>query len=763
MSLVYRQQVPIFAEAYPKALEPAFEQLRAFESEAAYAAFQAYLGQHPNDEHAYEGAIVALLQQTRWNEAEQLTAQARTACPHSRVLKARQTWNWVYLTRESEAYPLVIELLEQGYHHTDWLREVVLPLRNVLICHASDPRLAPCRKRDRQRQHATLLKGIQTLEHWLERYQFPIPDEPVGVKISLNIIACNEAKYLEACLQSVQGVVDEIVLVDTGSTDATVQIAERFGAKVIRTEWHHDFSEARNLALQHSTGDWIFVLDADERLMPDSKNAILNAVRHPQFAAYHLEILNEIREGDYFVHRLVRLFRRLPYLRWEGAIHEQIVPSIATQGGRLATISARILHLGYRPELMQQRDKIQRNLALIQRALEHNPDDLFQKFNLANTYFSAEDYAQAVSWAEQTCPYLRGDEDYAGQAWAIWIGSLLRMNQLEEALRVGADALARRIDHPMVHYTLATVYFHMGFYQKALEALEAVREAAVRMQVLTPDGEAIQVGSPYVGDIGVVGHKWLYLRAKCLQALGRLDEAAASLERLLQMRPNDAMALLEYGQVLAQQGALEAAERAYLRAASQAEYAPAAQQLLAKLWWDAGDYGRAVPYLRAIAQALPNEPEWWERWLHAAQESHQWRGVVEAYEFRAAQGDPITAPMHINWGRALWRLHRYEEALEHFTRAIELDPGDANAFLNAGDALYQLGAYAQAADAYAAGIERDPYNAQAWFTLGNSYFRMGVYDAAKIAYERALALDPSHEHARHNLELTNERIRTTAA
>jgi tetratricopeptide (TPR) repeat protein len=420
-TVLVRQEVPLFAEQWDARLNEAFEHLHAERPDAAYEAFMRYLEQHPDDANAYEGAAVALLQQTRWDEAQHLIERGRAACPDSPILAARQTWLWVYLTRESEAYPLVVQLLEAGFRHPDWLRETVLSLRNVLIGHASDPRLASPSKQKRQQERATLLKGIQTLEHWLERYQFPIPDEPVGTRITLSMIARNEAEYLEECLQSVQGVVDEIVLVDTGSTDATPQIAEKYGARVIYAEWQNDFAAARNIALQHATGDWILVLDADERLTPESKQAILNAVRHPQFVGYYLEILNEIRAGDYFVHRLVRLFRRVPYARWEGAIHEQILPSLVSQKGRIATVAAQIRHLGYSKEVMRSRDKARRNIEIILRELEKDPDDLFQKFNLANTYFTMGDYEQAAYWAEQTCPYLRGDEDYAGQIWADWV------------------------------------------------------------------------------------------------------------------------------------------------------------------------------------------------------------------------------------------------------------------------------------------------------------------------------------------------------
>lgn len=762
-TVVVRQEVPLFTESWDASLNEAFQLLRSEQPDAAYTAFLRHLERHPDDENAYEGAIVALLQQTRWDEAQQLTEQGRAACPHSAILKARQTWLWVYLTEESQAYPLVVELLESGFQHPDWLRETVLPLRNVLICHASDPRLAARDKRQRQQERATMLKGIQTLEHWLERYQFPIPDEPVGVKITLSMIARDEAEYLEECLQSVQGVVDEIVLVDTGSTDATPQIAERYGAKVIHAAWQNDFAAARNIALEHATGDWILILDADERLTPESKQAILNAARHPQFVGYYVEILNEIREGDYFVHRLVRMFRRVPYARWEGAIHEQITPSLVAHKGRIATVGAQIRHLGYNKALMQSRDKARRNIEIIQRELEANPDDLFHKFNLANTYFSIGDYEQAACWAEQTCPYLRGDEDWAGQIWADWVESLANLERYEAALAVGADALARGMDHPMVHYTLASVYMQMGCAQKALESLEAARASAIQMGLLAPDGETLLAGSGYLGDVGVVTYKWRFAYARALRELGRHDEARLLYERLMQERPNDPMVLLEYGQTLLLMGEPTQAETVFLQLATHDAYHALAQQLLAKTWWEAGDYRRALPYLRAVAHALPDQPEWWERWLHAAEQVGDAHAINDAYAFYTAQGRRLTAAMHINWGRALWQLRDYENALTHFAAAIEMDPQDANAFLNAGDALYQLGAYSEAADAYTAGIERDPYNAQAWFTLGNCYFRMGVYDAAKIAYEQALQLAPKHAQAQHNLEMTRERIRFTAA
>src|SRR5436190_22371274 len=95
-----------------------------------------------------------------------------------------------------------------------------------------------------------------------------------GQKLSLCMIVKNESKHLANCLESVDGVVDEIIIVDTGSTDNTIEIAEKYGAKVFHYKWHDDFGAARNEALKYASGDWVLVLDADEVLSDESKDKI---------------------------------------------------------------------------------------------------------------------------------------------------------------------------------------------------------------------------------------------------------------------------------------------------------------------------------------------------------------------------------------------------------------------------------------------------------------------------------------------------------
>lgn len=168
------------------------------------------------------------------------------------------------------------------------------------------------------------------------------------VSLTLSMIVKNEEKYLRKCLDSVKDVVDEIVIVDTGSTDSTIEIAKSFGAKVYNFEWINDFSAARNFALHNSTGNYILYLDADERLDEHSIPEIKRLVASKQKSAYYCTVKSYDTEGgrDHSM-RYTRIFANLKGLAFTGKVHEQITPSLLENGFKLIQTKVLIHHLGY--------------------------------------------------------------------------------------------------------------------------------------------------------------------------------------------------------------------------------------------------------------------------------------------------------------------------------------------------------------------------------------------------------------------------------
>ncbi|MFB5762033.1 glycosyltransferase family 2 protein [Paenibacillus medicaginis] len=163
--------------------------------------------------------------------------------------------------------------------------------------------------------------------------------------ISLCMIVRNEEKYLPKCLSSVQRIVDEIIIVDTGSTDDTVAIAKAFGAKVIEMPWQDSFAAARNRSFDEATGDWILWLDADEEMdvnEADKLKELLtrDAVREQRIEGIQFVFYNYVDVGGVESILLHRMVRNRPQYRFEERVHEQILPNMLKFNHGLQTASS---------------------------------------------------------------------------------------------------------------------------------------------------------------------------------------------------------------------------------------------------------------------------------------------------------------------------------------------------------------------------------------------------------------------------------------
>jgi glycosyltransferase involved in cell wall biosynthesis len=207
--------------------------------------------------------------------------------------------------------------------------------------------------------------------------------------LTASLIVKNEEKFLGVCLDSLQGVADEIVVLDTGSTDRSREIAKSAGARLYEFSWTGDFSEARNHALDLSSGQWILYIDADERVRSDSAGNLRAELSDPGYAAY--EILLHPRPG-HTAYRALRLFRNDPSIRFRGLIHENIWPAVseysALTGAGIGKSALELDHQGYEGDLTT---KNVRNLQLLVKALQEDPEHVFSWCHLASTHMEMKE------------------------------------------------------------------------------------------------------------------------------------------------------------------------------------------------------------------------------------------------------------------------------------------------------------------------------------------------------------------------------------
>ena len=173
-------------------------------------------------------------------------------------------------------------------------------------------------------------------------------DKKLKKGISLCMIVKNEERSLSRTLESIKELVDEIIVVDTGSTDNTAQIAKSYNAKVFNFKWIDDFSAARNESLLHANHEWILTLDADEYLDNSSLKQIRNAIKdnhHP--TCFEFRVISDVGTQNPNESRVIRMFSNGYNILFKNKVHEQITHSIKATNAKILRVNAKIFHDGY--------------------------------------------------------------------------------------------------------------------------------------------------------------------------------------------------------------------------------------------------------------------------------------------------------------------------------------------------------------------------------------------------------------------------------
>jgi tetratricopeptide (TPR) repeat protein len=305
------------------------------------------------------------------------------------------------------------------------------------------------------------------------------PKERSPQRISLCMIMRDEQEHLARCLTSVQGVVDEIVIVDTGSVDRSIEIAESFGARVLHEEWQGDFSAPRNTGIEAATGEWILVLDADEELVDGMR---LRELLHDEdVEGYCLREVNFIGEElgvECVVNSAFRLFRNRPAYRYHGALHEQIMGKVDPVGGVCTRfVGIEINHYGYLEPTSRAKVKTDRNMAIVMEEVARKPTDSFTLFNAGVEFQRIGEHETALGYFRRSFAELASLKAYyASLLLRNIVASLHSLERWDEALDVLADALQAYPDFTDLHYLQGQIHTGRREYRAAVKSFRRAIE-----------------------------------------------------------------------------------------------------------------------------------------------------------------------------------------------------------------------------------------------------------------------------------------------
>ncbi len=415
--------------------------------------------------------------------------------------------------------------------------------------------------------------------------------------VALAMIAKDEEEHLPGCLASVAGVVNQIVVVDTGSTDVTIDIAREHGAEVHVFPWTDDFAAARNVSLSHVTADWVLWLDADEELLPESRGPLRALLRDPEIAGAHLRINNLM--GDRTVSFLTtRLWRHDGTVRFRQPIHEQILWSIgphARRHGRrvVEAPDIAIRHYGYQPSVAAKRNKEQRNMALLEKLVRDEPANAYALFHYASALREVgRDHDAFEAFARWEPMAMREDESqvhWLRVGFANYAAALNSAERYEDAGRLLERAARKCGQGASFHYQRALALHRLGRNDAALREMDAADAATsdVSASVESVDFQPMLVPM---------------LTAEIYTALGREDDARAMFSAAAVAAPEDPSPRVSLARLDISAGELDSAATHLQAALASQPDAPLTLTTLAQVELYRRNFAETVDLLKRAAE-----------------------------------------------------------------------------------------------------------------------------------------------------------------
>lgn len=296
--------------------------------------------------------------------------------------------------------------------------------------------------------------------------------------ISVCMIAKNEEPYIEECLRRLAAYDWEIVVVDTGSTDRTVEIARKYTPNVFHFDWINDFSAARNYSISKATNDYILVVDCDEYLERDEhtddliyslttqvgpKQAGMFARLSPTFDS----ATDTTAAPVSVVHEQIARFFHRKHTHYQGSIHEQIA-AINGKALSFVPIAITFYHAGY-STLNLKKEKTSRNIPLLEAELQANGADPYILFQLGQSYFGLSDYERALPYFEKALTLdVNEQEEYVQTMVESYGYSLLYLKQYTKALELEGiySIFSKRADFV---FLMGLIYMNNAIFDRAIE------------------------------------------------------------------------------------------------------------------------------------------------------------------------------------------------------------------------------------------------------------------------------------------------------
>lgn len=590
--------------------------------------------------------------------------------------------------------------------------------------------------------------------------------------LSLCIITKDEEKNIARCINSVKDIVDEIVVVDTGSKDKTVEIAESLGARIIHTKWEDDFSKARNTAIDNAKCDWILFLDADEVVKKEDVGKIRPLLEDDTVEAYMFKFINyggaSISSGRTDIHYNFKLFRNNGKLRYVYPVHENLRNVVDKRDLIYKDSGITILHYGYLNETRIEKNKTQRYINMISKYLMTHPNDMFQHLNLGVEYFNAEEYNKALKHLQIAEKGIKANSSLKIRVLRYLILTYTALKNYDMALNLVNSAKVIYDKIPDFHFLEGNIYVEQKRYKKAIESFNKC------LSIGEYEGRADVIG-------GAGSYRAKYMIAFCYEKQGKLHDAVKDYINLLITRPGFKEVFIKLFDIFVTNETPKAVREFFDKYVDKSD--PENYAILARLYMNLSEFEIAKQYLEDVnidAQGLNNLKGMVHMGLKNFKEALQY--FVKEYGKAKNVSNYYTALCHIilkDYNQAkdvAWKLEnsgdkklfltiigelraKFDEVKDAYFQLLEfllkinefelcnellntyVSDFSRDDYVRYGKMMHNKGLEELAVKSYITAADRNCQNAEVYRFLTRKAFEKGLYDEALVMAAKALNLD----------------------
>ncbi len=362
----------------------------------------------------------------------------------------------------------------------------------------------------------------------------------MGKSLSVCMIVKNEERNMERCLQSIHHIADEIIVVDTGSVDNTKSIASKYNVKIYDFQWVDDFSKARNYSIEKANCDWILILDGDDEFEKRDSSRLLELINRKDAADIYIFnticYVGEKAGNERILNVNIRLFKNIPELRYQGRIHESVVSK--KPDTKMETAEITVYHYGYLNVYVKEQEKRKRNMRILKKQLEEQPENPYFLFCMGNEYFALGLAEKSLEYFNLSFEKCNKKDIYVPKLLIRIIMAYQLLKDYNRAIFYIEKALSLYPNYTDVEYIRGSIYHSKGIVTKAIRCFNKCLEMSEPPAVLN-----------FI--IGVGTYKAHYALGCIYHQIEDYSEALLHYNQALLIKPDYYDAIYSIGGVLA--------------------------------------------------------------------------------------------------------------------------------------------------------------------------------------------------------------------